>query len=81
MVVHVLIRRRCTILINMVQQADHHTIFKIVWCFGQGEERLRTSQKVCFCGRNGSVKPREEEFTKQTRVMLLGGWSADGVTA
>ena len=31
--------------------------------------------------RNGSVTPREEGFAKQTQVMLLGGWSADDVTA
>ena len=30
---------------------------------------------------NGSVTPREEGFAKQTHVMLLGGWSADDVTA
>ena len=41
------------------------------------EERLRTAQKGCFCVRNGSVTPREEGFTKQTQVMLLGGWCAE----
>jgi hypothetical protein len=29
--------------------------------------------------RNGSVSPREEGFTKQTQVMLLGGWCAEDV--
>ena len=44
------------------------------------EERLRgTAQKGCFCVRNGSVTPREEGFTKQTQVMLLGGWCAEDV--
>ena len=37
----------------------------------------RTAQKGCFCVRNGSVTPREEGFTKQTQVMLLGGWCAE----
>ena len=36
-------------------------------------ERLRTSQKGCFCVRNGSVTPREEGLAKQTQVRLLGG--------
>ena len=27
--------------------------------------------------RNGSVTPKEEGFTKQTQVMLLGGWGAE----
>ena len=31
--------------------------------------------------RNVSATPREEGFAKQTQVMLLGGWSADDVTA
>ena len=31
--------------------------------------------------RNGSVTPREEGLAKQTQVRLLGGWSADDVTA
>jgi hypothetical protein len=38
-------------------------------------------RKAVFCVRNGSVTPREEGFTKQTQVMLLGGWcfiGADG---
>ena len=34
-----------------------------------------------FCGRNGSAMPNEEGFAKQTQVMLLGGLSADAVTA
>ena len=45
------------------------------------EERLRTAQNGCFCVRNGSVTPREEGLAKQTQVKLLGGWSADDVTA
>jgi len=43
------------------------------------EERLKTVQKGCFCVRNGSVTPREEGFTKQTQVVLLGGWCAKDV--
>jgi hypothetical protein len=44
------------------------------------EERLRgTAQKGCFCVRNGSIKPTEEGFTKQTQVMLLGKWCAEDV--
>ena len=35
------------------------------------------SRKAVFCVRNGSVTPREEGFTKQTQVMLLGGWCAE----
>ena len=31
--------------------------------------------------RNGSVTRREDEFAKQTQVMLLGGWFVDGMTA
>jgi hypothetical protein len=37
-----------------------------------GSERL-------FCVRNGSVPPREEDFTKQTQIMLLEGWCAEDV--
>jgi hypothetical protein len=33
------------------------------------EERLR---KAVLCVRNGSATPKEEGFTKQTQVMLLG---------
>ena len=44
-------------------------------------ERLKTAQKGCFCVRNGSATPREEGLAKQTQVRLLGGWSADDVTA
>ena len=31
--------------------------------------------------RNGSVTPREEGSAKQAQFMLLGGWSAEDVTA
>ena len=30
---------------------------------------------------DGSVTPRKDDSAKQTQVMLLGGWSADDVTA
>jgi hypothetical protein len=39
------------------------------------------AQKGCFCVRIGSVTPREEGFAKKMQVMLLGGWSADDMTA
>jgi hypothetical protein len=42
-----------------------------------GSERL----KRLFYVRNGSITPKEEEFAKQTQVMLLGGWSTDDMTA
>ena len=29
--------------------------------------------------RNGSATPREEDFAKQTQVMLLGGWCTEDV--
>ena len=31
--------------------------------------------------RNGLVTRKEDEFAKQTQVMLLGGWFADDMTA
>jgi hypothetical protein len=53
-----------------------HLSLVLFWA-RNGLERLR---KAVFV-RNGSVTPMEEGFAKQTQVMLIGGWSADDVTA
>jgi hypothetical protein len=42
----------------------------VMFCMRNGSERLK---KDCFYVRNDSVTPKDEEFAKQTQVMLLGG--------
>ena len=62
------------------QHVDHHTIFKIVWCFNRVRNGSEHLKKAIFCVRNGSATPREGGFAEQTQVMLLGQWWVEDVT-
>ena len=50
----------------------------VLFCMRNGSERLK---KGCSYVRNGLVTRREQEFAKQTQVVLIGGWSTDDNTS
>jgi hypothetical protein len=41
---------------------------------------LRPLVERPFLRQNGSARPKEEDFAKQTQVILLGGWYTEDVS-